>query len=51
MGRLSRFCLANQRIGFLRFAAVPIGKVYGMAGKSPPTASDEQRAGLLALAD
>jgi Winged helix-turn helix len=30
---------------------VPIRKVYGMAGKSPVTASDEQRAGLLALAD
>jgi hypothetical protein len=29
----------------------PIRKVYGMAGKSPVTASDEQRAGLLALAD
>jgi hypothetical protein len=25
--------------------------VYGMAGKSPVVASDEQRAGLLALAD
>jgi hypothetical protein len=25
--------------------------VYGMAGKSPVTASDEQRGGLLALAD
>ena len=29
----------------------PIRKVYGMAGKSPVTASDELRAGLLALAD
>ena len=28
----------------------PIRKVYGMAGKSPVTTSDEQRAGLLALA-
>lgn len=28
-----------------------IRKVYGMAGKSPVTASDEQRGGLLALAD
>ena len=29
----------------------PIRKLYGMAGKSPVTASDEQRAGLLALTD
>ena len=29
----------------------PIRKVYGMARKSPVTASDELRAGLLALAD
>jgi hypothetical protein len=36
--------LANQRIGFL-----PIGKVYGMVGKPSPTASDEQRAGLLPI--
>jgi hypothetical protein len=48
---LSRFRLANQRIGFLRFDAAPIRKVYGMAGKSPVTASDELRVGLLALAD
>ena len=31
--------------------AVLIRKVHGMAGKSPVTASDEQRAGLLALGD
>src|SRR5580704_5703930 len=31
--------------------SAPIRKVYGMAGKSPVTVSDEQRAGLLALAD
>jgi Homeodomain-like domain len=29
----------------------PIRKVYGMAGKPPVRASDEQRAGLVALAD
>jgi hypothetical protein len=43
--------LANQRIGFCGSLPALNRKVYGMAGKSPVIASDEQRAGLLALAD
>jgi hypothetical protein len=43
--------LANQRIGFCGSLPAPICKMYGMAGKSPVAASDEQRADLLALAD
>ena len=48
---LSSFRLANQRIGFLRFAACANSQGVWPAGKSPVTASDEQRAGLLALAN
>jgi transposase len=43
--------LANQRIGFFcGWLPALIRKVPGMAGKSPVSASDEQRAALLALA-
>jgi transposase len=43
--------LVKQRIGiFCDSLPVPICKVCGMAGKSSIWASDEQRAGLLALA-
>jgi hypothetical protein len=48
---LSRFRLANQRIGFLRFAALLIRKVNGMGESLRLGQAMNNSVGLLALAD